>query len=96
MSVGTIQTRYVEEALIPDNAFSGAYNGEFKTNDGVIVKLKFMMTMDNKNQRYFDLLDDYCHRHYGMGFTRYESEWYWRSSGDLSDFWHIIKMEKVS
>lgn len=95
MSIGTLRAKYVEEALIPIEAINGDSLGQFRTKDDVIVTLKFISGINNKDQYWFSFLSDYCLRNYKIGFDKYESEWRWRLDRELSDFWYIVRIEKI-
>lgn len=95
MSAGKIQAKYVEEALLPHNAINGSFLGDFETMDGVKVRLQFVRVFNNKDQYCYEDLDDYCLSRYCMSFNKYEAEWLWRLDGEVSDYWHIVKMRKI-
>lgn len=87
-----LMCKYAGEVLIPEN---GIGNGEeFRTSDGVDVRVRYISTWNNKDGAYDEELDDLCQRKWGVTFSSIRSVWFARL-GRVGDFWHLVKMIKV-
>lgn len=94
-----ISARFVDEALVPARALDCDYHGdndeaEFVTTDGVVVKLKFICTMNNADDWCRDSLEAYCEINYKRPFDQIEYMWV-DKLGRLDDWWHVVKMKRI-
>lgn len=87
-----IQSKYTEYLLAPANAIGS--DDVVVTTDGVKCKLVYQSTWNNEGGRFDDRLEDVCQTYYGCPFQTIRSIWISRV-GILSEYWHLIKMEKV-
>lgn len=86
-----IKSKYIEYLLAPANAITET---TVETVDGFICNLRFQSTWNNEYDRYEEQLDDVCQRYYHCPFRAIKSIWFDRL-GMLSEYWHLVKMEKI-
>lgn len=86
-----IFAKYAPFILVPNNAIDTSCL-QVETQDGIVAGTKFVSTWNNCDGRYSDELNDVCKEKFGVPFTFIRSVWYSRL-GEVSDIWHLIKLE---
>ena len=104
-----LKTKFQKKALVPHEVIDRNWLGIcclseadkrlkdsaiFVTTDGYRVRIKLIGCCNNSNGDQYEWLQHECEKTYGLKFEVVQSNWYARL-GNLSGYWHLIKMEEV-
>ena len=88
----TIQCKYNEKVLVPDNGIAGT--GQYMTLDGQTVLVRLVGCWNNTGGYYEEELDALCQKEWGISFQALRSIWIGRL-GRVGNYWHVIEMTKI-
>lgn len=104
-----LKTKFQERALLPQECIDRNWlniwcrtledkalkdRATFVTSDGNYVRIKLIASCNNSKGDEVEWLQGICSEIYDMKFETLQSHWFARL-GDLSGYWHLIKMELI-